>query len=57
MSYEDAEIYDYPSVGQIARALREQEIIPIFAATSSQQPLYEVSQQEVSPFGSVRLIN
>jgi len=42
VSYEDSEVYDYPSVGQIAQALRDQDIIPIFAATNDVQPIYEV---------------
>ena len=43
VNYNDAEVYDYPSVGQIAQALREEEIIPIFAAVSSVRNFYAVS--------------
>ena len=42
--YEDSDIFDYPSVGQIAQALRDQDIIPIFAATNDVQPIYEVKR-------------
>ncbi len=43
VSYMDTEIYDYPSVGQIATALREEGIIPIFAATFDTLNIYSVS--------------
>ena len=33
---------DYPSVGQIAQALRENDIIPIFAAEADALAIYEV---------------
>ena len=39
----DAELLDYPSVGQIALALREQDIIPIFAAEQGARRFYDVS--------------
>lgn len=39
----DTELYDYPSVGQIAQALREQNIIPIFAAQEDVMDFYTVS--------------
>ena len=42
MEYMDAELYDYPSVGQIAQALREQDIIPIFAAERDARDFYDV---------------
>lgn len=38
----DADLYDYPSVGQIAQALREQNIIPIFAAQEDVMDFYTV---------------
>ncbi len=34
---------DYPSIGQIAQALRENEIIPIFAAQQGALPVYQVT--------------
>ena len=43
VQYDGAEKYDYPSIGQIARALRDQDIIPIFAVTSNVRNIYEVS--------------
>ena len=41
--YEGYGTYDYPSIGQIARALSENEIIPIFAVTNNVRNIYEVS--------------
>ena len=43
MNYQDALKYDYPSVGQIAQALRTQDIIPIFAAQQGVREFYDVS--------------
>jgi len=43
VSYDGAEEYDYPSIGQIGNALSEQEIIPIFAVTNEVVNIYEVS--------------
>lgn len=42
VDYEDSLTYDYPSVGQIAQALREQDIIPIFAAEANVRHFYDV---------------
>ena len=39
-----SELYDYPSVGQIAQALTEQDIISIFATTQDFLNLYQVSK-------------
>lgn len=39
----DSNIFDYPSVGQIAQALRENDIIPIFAAQEDVSDFYDVS--------------
>lgn len=41
--YDDWITLDYPSVGQIAQALRDNDIIPIFAAQASALPAYQVS--------------
>ena len=41
--YNDWDIYDYPSIGQIAEALRRNDIIPIFAAEARAKPIYDVS--------------
>ena len=43
VDYNDWDVYDYPSIGQIAELLRRQDIIPIFAAESSARPIYDVS--------------
>lgn len=43
VSYTGADAYDYPSIGQLATAIREQEIIPIFATTRRQENIYQVS--------------
>lgn len=42
VNYQDALKYDYPSVGQIAQALRTQDIIPIFAAQQGVREFYDV---------------
>ncbi len=42
LDYNDWITLDYPSVGQIAQALRDNEIIPIFAAQASPLSLYKV---------------
>ena len=39
----DSDLFDYPSVGQIAQALRENDIIPIFAAQEDVSDFYDVS--------------
>ena len=41
-NYECVIPQDYPSVGQIAQALRENDIIPIFAAEADALAIYEV---------------
>ena len=41
----DTTLYDYPSVGQIAQALREENIIPIFAAQEDVMDFYTVRHQ------------
>ena len=33
---------DYPSIGQIAEKLRDNDIIPIFAAEENAKPIYDV---------------
>lgn len=43
VEYSESLTYDYPSVGQIAQALRDQDIIPIFAAEQSVRAFYDVS--------------
>jgi hypothetical protein len=43
VEYQDSLTYDYPSVGQIAQALRDQDIIPIFAAEQAVVNFYRVS--------------
>ena len=43
VDYNDWDLYDYPSIGQIAEALRRNDIIPIFAAESRARPIYDVS--------------
>ncbi len=45
LDYNDWITLDYPSVGQIAQALRDNEIIPIFAAQAFALPAYEVHLQ------------
>ena len=40
--YDDWITLDYPSIGQIAQALRENDIIPIFAAEARALPVYQV---------------
>ena len=47
VDYNDWNVYDYPSIGQIAELLRREDIIPIFAAESSARPIYEVSPHTV----------
>nr|AAB66911.1 integrin subunit betaPo1 [Ophlitaspongia tenuis] len=47
VEYMDAELFDYPSVGQIAQALREQDIIPIFAAQRDAREFYDVLAAEI----------
>ena len=42
VEFMNAETLDYPSVGQIAQALRDQDIIPIFAAERNALDFYEV---------------
>lgn len=42
VDYQDWDVYDYPSIGQIAEALRRNDIIPIFAAEARALPVYEV---------------
>ena len=41
--YNEWNVYDYPSIGQIAEALRRNDIIPIFAAERRAKPIYDVS--------------
>ncbi len=41
--YNDWITLDYPSIGQIAQALTDNEIIPIFAAQASALPAYQVT--------------
>ncbi len=41
--YNDWITLDYPSIGQIAQALRENEIIPVFAAQQTALPGYQVT--------------
>ena len=48
--YDDWITLDYPSIGQIAQALRENDIIPIFAAESRALPVYEVWLYKKSTF-------
>lgn len=43
VEYQDSLTFDYPSVGQIAQALRDQDIIPIFAAQQLVREFYDVS--------------
>ena len=43
VEYEQSLMFDYPSVGQIAQALRERDIIPIFAAEQRVIEFYRVS--------------
>lgn len=43
---------DYPSVGQVARALQDAGIVPIFAVTSGQRGTYEALVEEFG-FGTV----
>lgn len=45
VNYNDWITLDYPSFGQIAQALRDNDIIPIFAAQASALPIYEASVQ------------
>nr|CAB38100.1 integrin beta subunit [Suberites domuncula] len=45
--YDDWITYDYPSIGQIAQALRENDIIPIFAAEARALPVYEALVREI----------
>lgn len=47
VEYDDWDTQDYPSVGQIAEALREFDIIPIFAAEMSALPIYERLVEEI----------
>ena len=42
VDYNDWDVYDYPSIGQIAELLRREDIIPIFAAEANARPLYDV---------------
>ncbi len=42
LDYNDWITLDYPSVGQVAQALRDNGIIPIFAAEARALPAYEV---------------
>ena len=43
VDYQDWDTLDYPSIGQIALALRQQDIIPIFAAEAGARAFYDVS--------------
>ena len=43
VDYNDWDVYDYPSIGQIAELLRLNDIIPIFAAEANARPIYDVS--------------
>lgn len=45
VEYMNSLTYDYPSVGQIAQALRQEDIIPIFAAEQSVREFYDVSDE------------
>ena len=62
VEYDQSLVYDYPSVGQIAQALREQDIIPIFAAEQSVREFYDVSSNVTFmecaclPFANVYLV-
>ena len=40
--YNDWITLDYPSIGQVAHALRENDIIPIFAVQETVEKLYQV---------------
>ena len=42
VDYNDWDVYDYPSIGQIAELLRQEDIIPIFAAEANARPIYDV---------------
>ena len=42
VDYNDWNVYDYPSIGQIAEALRRNNIFPIFAAEANAKPIYDV---------------
>ncbi|XP_073722140.1 integrin beta-2-like [Misgurnus anguillicaudatus] len=42
--YSKSNIWDYPSVGQIARKLEEKNIQPIFAVTKNMESVYTVSK-------------
>lgn len=43
VDYNEWNVYDYPSIGQIAQMLRQNDIIPIFAAEANAKPIYDVS--------------
>lgn len=53
--YNDWDVYDYPSIGQIAEALRRNDIIPIFAAEARAKPIYDVSISSVNVDGRLEI--
>ena len=42
VDYKDWNVYDYPSIGQIADLLRKNDIIPIFTVIESFRGIYDV---------------
>lgn len=40
--YKPYDIYDYPSIGQIAELLRKNDIVPIFTVTGKVREMYNV---------------
>ena len=55
VDYNDWDVYDYPSIGQIAELLRRNDVIPIFAVVETLQRLYK-ARIEFSVWGWVSII-